>query len=68
MRGFELLLNRSDFEEFFDALAEANLFDPAKNPAPVQGDKAGFFWVPGWEPLAYLEAVARVSGEGRKSP
>jgi hypothetical protein len=62
-RGFQLLLKRSDFEEFFDALAEASLFEPANNPAPVQGDQPGFFWVPFWEPLPYLEAVAKLSGD-----
>jgi hypothetical protein len=62
-RGFELLLKRANFEEFFDALAAAGLFDPARNPAPVPGDQPGYFRVPYWEPLGYLEAVAKLSGE-----
>jgi hypothetical protein len=62
-RGFELLLQRPHFEEFFDALVEANLFDPGSNPAPVQGDKPSFYWIPFWAPLKYLEAVAKLAGE-----
>jgi hypothetical protein len=62
-RGFDLLLKRSDFEAFFDALAAEHIFDPARNPAPVPGDTPGFFRIPYWEPLRYLEAVAKVSGD-----
>lgn len=62
-RGFELLLKRKDYELFFDALAAAGLFDPARNLGPVKAEKEGTFWVPQWRALAYLEAVARLSGE-----
>jgi hypothetical protein len=31
--GFELLLNRADFDNFFDALAGAGLFHPSRNLA-----------------------------------
>jgi hypothetical protein len=62
-RGFDLLLKRGDFESFFDALAEEHIFDPDRNPGPVPGDTAGFFRIPYWEPLRYLEAVAKLAGD-----
>lgn len=40
-RGFELLLRRQDFDSFFDALADAGLFDPSRNLGPVPADKPG---------------------------
>ena len=57
-RGFELLLQRSDFPDFFDALADEGLFDPSRNSGPVEADKPGYYRVPFWPPLRYLEAVA----------
>ena len=57
--GFELLLQRSDFADFFDCLAEEGLFDPSRNPGPVEAGKPGYYRVPDWPPLSYLEAVAR---------
>jgi hypothetical protein len=62
-RGFDLLLQRHDFERFFDALSAVGLFAAEQNPRPVPGDKPGFYSVPYWEPLKYLEAVAKLSGE-----
>lgn len=62
-RGFELLLQRSDFPAFFDALADEGLFDPARNSGPVEADKPGYYRVPYWPPLPYLEAAARFAGE-----
>jgi hypothetical protein len=62
-RGFELLLQRPDFQTFFDALADEGLFDPLRNSGPVEADKPGYYRVPYWPPLPYLEAVARLAGE-----
>ena len=62
-RGFDLLLQRQDFDDFFDALSAAGVFNAEQNPGPVPGDKPGFFLVPYWEPLKYLEAVATLSSE-----
>jgi hypothetical protein len=62
-RGFDLLLARPGFEKFFDALAEAGLFDPIHNSAPVPAGEPGFVRIPYWDALNYLEAVAKVSGE-----
>ncbi len=61
--GFDLLLQRSDFPTFFDGLAEEGLFDPSRNPGPVEADKPGYYRVPDWPPLHYLEAVARFAGD-----
>lgn len=58
-RGFELLLKRGDFEAFFDALESEGLFDPSRNPGPTEADKPGYYWVPPWRPLPYLEAVSK---------
>ncbi len=44
-RGFELLLRRPGFEEFFDALTTVGLFEPSCNPAPVPAEKPGSFGV-----------------------
>lgn len=62
-RGFELLLKRNDYENFFDALAAAGLFDPSRNSGPVSAETPGYYRVPYWQPLAYLEAVAKLAGE-----
>ena len=62
-RGFELLLHRPDFPDFFDPLADEGLFDPARNSGPVEAEKPGYYRVPYWPPLPYLEALARLAGE-----
>lgn len=63
IRGFELLLKRERFLEFFDSLLDAGLFGPDKNPAPVQADKEGRYRIPYWRALDYLVACAKVAGE-----
>jgi len=62
-RGFELLLGRADFPAFFDALAEEGLFDPSRNSGPVEADKPGYYRLPHWPPLSYLEAAAKRAGD-----
>lgn len=62
-RGFDLLLKRSNPEQFFDALQEAGLFAPGSNPAPVPAEQEGYVRIPFWAPLDYLVGVARVAGE-----
>jgi hypothetical protein len=62
-RGFELLLKRPDFDGFFDALAQAGPFYPSRNSGPIPADQPGYYRLPYWNPLAYLEAVARRAGE-----
>src|SRR5580693_2671806 len=62
-RGFELLLQRSDFPIFFDALVDEGLLHASRNSGPIEADKPGHYRIPYWPPLLYLEAVARVAGE-----
>ncbi|HWX54836.1 MAG TPA: hypothetical protein VN176_09630 [Verrucomicrobiae bacterium] len=62
-RGFELLLKRIDYDQFFDALKGAGLFDPTHNPAPIPAEEEGYVRIPYWSTLEYLTAVARLSGE-----
>lgn len=67
-RGFELLLKRLDYDQFFDALQKAGLFDPSHNPAPVPAEEKGYVRIPFWSVLTYLTAVARLSGERNDLP
>jgi hypothetical protein len=61
-RGFELLLRRPDYDQFFDALRDAGLFEPDRNPAPTPAEEEGYVRIPYWSALGYLTAVARLSG------
>jgi hypothetical protein len=62
-RGFELLAKRPDLEKFFDALTEAGLFDAARNLGPVAAEEPGYYRLPYWNALVYLEAAAKRAGE-----
>ena len=61
--GFELLLKRPDFAEFFNHLDEAGLFSPSRNPAPVPSTEPGYVRIPYWSALDYLQACAKQAGE-----
>jgi hypothetical protein len=41
IRGFDLLLKRPQFLDFFEPLIDAGLFRPEKNPAPYRPRKRG---------------------------
>lgn len=60
--GFDLILKKPRPEDFFEELKASGFFAPTENPAPEPGDKEGFFRVPHWPALEYLEAVARHAG------
>jgi hypothetical protein len=62
-RGFELLLKRDDFDEFFQALAAEELFDPVHNPAPISVEPVGSVRLPFWAALDYLVACAKLSDQ-----
>ena len=62
-RGFELLLQREDFVEFFDELKEQGLFAPDRNPQQIVVDEKGSIHVPYWTALDYLSACAKRAGE-----
>jgi hypothetical protein len=66
-RGFELLLERPDFEKFFDAINEAGMFEPSKNPAPVSVDDPKYVRIPYWAVLDYLLRCAKLAGESNNS-
>jgi hypothetical protein len=61
--GYELLLKRSDFDEFFDHLKNAGLFGAEHNRGPLPADQPGYVHIPYWHALDYLEAVAKRAGE-----
>ena len=61
--GYELLLKRQDFDEFFDHLKNAGLFEAEHNRGPVPADQPGYVSIPYWPALDYLEAVAKRAGE-----
>lgn len=56
--GFEILLKRHDFADFFDHLKEAGLFSPEYNSGPVPANDPGSVRISYWSALDYLEAVA----------
>lgn len=62
-KGFELLLQKNYFAEFFDHLKEAGLFHPSRAPGPQPAHEPGYVQIPYWAPLDYLEACARRAGE-----
>ncbi len=39
-------------------LKEENFFSPEKNPAPIEANEKGYFTIPNWEVLGFLENVA----------
>ncbi|MDO9469896.1 MAG: hypothetical protein Q7J23_04100 [Nitrosomonas sp.] len=61
--GFELLLKRQNFAEFFDYLNEAGFFKPECNPTPVPANEPGYVQIPYWPALDYLQACARKANE-----
>ena len=63
IKGFQLLLQRNDYTQFFEPLEEAGFFRPEANPAAVPGERENTVRVPYWPPLSYLKAVAQYAGE-----
>lgn len=62
-KGYELLLKKEYFAEFFGHLQAAGLFDATRAPGPQPASEPGSFWIPYWAPLDYFEACARLAGE-----
>lgn len=58
LKGFRLLLQRTDFPYYFNPVQEAGLFAPQNNPGPVAGERENTVRIPFWAPLDYLKAVA----------
>jgi len=61
--GYELLLKRDNFHEYFDHLHQEGLFGAEHNRGPQPADQPGYVYIPYWHGLDYLEAVAKRSGE-----
>ncbi len=61
--GFDLLLKRDGFQEFFHPLKDAGLFSADKNPSPKEADKKGFYNIPPWAATRYLKEVAKKATE-----
>lgn len=61
--GFELLVKREDFTQFFDPLQAAGLFAAKRSPKPVPAKNPGYVHIPYWPALDYLEACAKRAGE-----
>jgi hypothetical protein len=51
-------LSRATGLKWFEELDRRGYFDPRDNPEPREGDKPGYYSIPFWPALAYLEAVA----------
>ena len=66
--GFEILLKRPDFADFFDHLRAANLFSPEYNSDPVPAEDPGYVQIPYWSALDYLEEVAKQAGDKNDIP
>lgn len=62
-RGFVLLLEKPDFEEYLDVLQQQGFFKPESVPLPVPGDKPGTVRIDGWPAIIYLQAVAKRAAE-----
>lgn len=62
-KGYELLLEKPYFVDFFDHLHDAGLFDASRAPGSIPSDEPGYVRIPFWAPLNYLEACAKHAGE-----
>jgi len=64
----EIIKKRKAYEDYFfkkvnsikwfKELKERGYFDADKNPAPVLSDKEGFYTIPYWSALSYLEKIS----------
>jgi hypothetical protein len=61
--GFELILKKEDFVQFFDRLKAEGLFAAERSPGPVPAKEPGSVHIPYWSALDYLVACAKQAGE-----
>jgi hypothetical protein len=61
--GFELILKKEDFVQFFDRLKVGGLFAAERSPGPIPAKEPGSVHIPYWPALDYLEACAKQAGE-----
>jgi hypothetical protein len=67
-KGFQLLLQRPDYVNFFAALRQAGFFEATTNPGPVRGERENTVRIPYWPALDYLKSVAHYSGTHEDIP
>lgn len=54
--------------KWFDDLKKQGYFNPQKAPGPKPADKEGYFTIPGWNVLTYLEKVSdQVTAPGNET-
>ncbi len=61
--GFELILKRDDFAQFFDRLQTEGLFSAERSPGPLPAKMPSHVHIPYWPALDYLAACAKQAGE-----
>src|SRR3990172_5868193 len=61
--GFTLLVKHQKAIEFFDDLMDAGLLNPDRNPGPLPAKQEGYFSIPYWGALDYLESIAKQAVE-----
>ena len=66
-RGFELLARRANPEVFFEALEEAGFFQSSEALGVIETEEPGYYRVPHWPALDYLEAVSNLAGRTHNS-
>ena len=63
-KGFELLAHQTELVGvFFDALEEKGFFGSKYTPGIVEAEEPGFYRVPSWPALEYLQAVSSLAGQ-----
>ena len=66
--GFAILAKRPDAALFFDKLLDAGLLAASKIQGPVPAEREGYFRLPYWNGLDYLEAIAKQSADSNDIP
>lgn len=59
--GFRVLEKRDDADEYFDIIASAGFFVPARVPGPRPAGEPGYVTIPYWDALDYLHVVAKLA-------
>lgn len=75
IRNIEMIISRAEYEDYFFKtktdvkwlfpLKILDYFDPKKNPLPLPADKKGYFTIPEWNVLQYLEKISEKIGNNR---
>lgn len=63
--GMQLLASKEDMLEYLEPMRQLGFFEPSENPGPQPADKEGYFSIPPWEAVDFLQ-VAAVQAVERK--